>query len=329
MSSEDEKKDLAYYEAHPEELAELSVDEIDALYAPAEGVDGAHKPEGDTASSEAPGAAATQPNGQAKDDQGQEAPPAGVATRDGKDVIPYTVLEGVRQAKGVLEETVREQAEEIARLKAQVEGGKPEAAKSVTFLTEEQLADVEAETPTLGAALRASQQQIIALTQTVQELTAEREDARRTTEQQIQTSVQEAIDNTPKLAHLQGTDKQGWEQAVAIDVHLRTLPRWKGKPYSERFAEVVRRYEEDYGPIAMPGAPSQTPPKQPEPPKPGAQPSSAAAPTGPTTLSDLPGGGVPATDEVAALEQMSSLQVTAMFERMTPEQMEAYLVRNG
>lgn len=337
-----EAKDLAYYEGRPDELGELSIEQIDALYANAnlgEGDTGA-KPE----SGKAPEAAPEGKKPEVKE-EGLETPPAGntgeetlppegVATKDGKHIIPFEVLEKERSRAADLERIALEQAAQIEALKAQAtgkpDGGKPEG-QDVTVLSEDELAELEKELPAIGKLFRAQQAQMKILADTVTNLNAERQNREEEGRRTVQQTVQEAIDANPKLAYLQAQDPNVWERAVRFDATLRGDPDWAAKSFGDRFDKVVQLYEATYGEVKLPGqaAATKLQPSQEELAKQADAKLAAVKPRGPASMSDIPGGSIPPTDEIARLESMSTAELGAMFESMTEQQQADYLARLG
>lgn len=312
----DEKKDLAYYQSNLDEMADLSLDEIEALGAASE-LQPTDDNTGDTHSSEAPGAA---PEGEG-DGTGDV---AGVLAKDGKNMLPFSVLQGTREEKARLEQLVAAQTAEIERLKGGgdvaspgttgEEGGEQSAAE----LSAEDLAAIEAEFPALGKLLRAQQD-------TIDRLSGEQAARASERARQVGIEVQAIIDTKPKLAHLQATNPEAWADVVEIDNRMGASPKWANKPMAERFDAVIKVYEAENGAIAMP----QEAPNQDVDITKITKPKSAPAYRGPTTLSDLPGGAEAPIDELASIEQASAIELTRRFEDMTPEQLERFIASTG
>ena len=312
----DEKKDLAYYQSNLDEMADLNLDEIEALGAASE-LQPTDDNTGDTHSSEAPGAA---PEGEG-DGTGDV---AGVLAKDGKNMLPFSVLQGTREEKARLEQLVAAQTAEIERLKGGgdvaspgttgEEGGEQSAAE----LSAEDLAAIEAEFPALGKLLRAQQD-------TIDRLSGEQAARASERAQQVGIEVQAIIDTKPKLAHLQATNPEAWADVVEIDNRMGASRKWANKPMAERFDAVIKVYEAENGAIAMP----QEAPNQDVDITKITKPKSAPAYRGPTTLSDLPGGKEAPIDELASLEQSSAIELTRRFEDMTPEQLERFIASTG
>jgi len=267
---------------------------------------------------------------------------AGVATKDGKHVIPYSVLKSERERASKAEQLAKEMQDRLAALEAQIQqqasqGAKPDGesartgdpAIAVSEPSQEDLEALKEDFPTVYKAVMASMAAAKALESKlkpvedrVQQVEAERE---RTMADQ----VQDAIDATPKLAHIQASNRDAFELAKQFDATLRTQSAWAEKPLADRFSKVVEMVEAALGPIDLPGAPTK--PSQPsaEDLKKAAQAKAAqAAKAGrtevPTSLSEFPVGQPAAQDEREAAEQMTALQLAEKFSSMTPDQMDAY-----
>lgn len=282
--------------------------------------------------------AADQPNPTA--DQGQpelsEEQIAGVSTKDGKHVIPYSVLKAERDRAARAEQIAREAVERVEALQAQVQAGsqgakqgepaRTEDQPKVNELSEDDLNALREDFPTVYKAVMASmaaakalESQLKPVAETVQTVTQERE---RTQAE----AVQDAIDSNPKLAHIQVADKAAFDLAKSFDATLRQQPAWANKPLAERFAKVTEMVESTLGPIKLPGLPaSQDAADLAKAAKALADKAAKETRTSvPTSLSEFPAGQPPAQDEHQALEQLSPLQLAAKLNAMTPDQMEAY-----
>jgi hypothetical protein len=276
-----------------------------------------------------------------KAEQGQSEPesePQGIATKDGKHVIPYSVLKSERDRASRAEQMANEMRERVATLEAAVQaasqGAKTgESARTepqeptVSDLSSDDLEALKEDFPTVYKAVQAAMAKAAQLEAKLQPVedsvrSAEAEQARSASE-----TVQDAIDAVPKLAHIQATNTEAFELAKQFDATLRTQPAWSGKPLSERFAKVTEMVEAALGPIDLPGA---------KPASPSAEDLKAAAKAKadaaakasrsnvPTSLSEFPVGQHAAQDEREAAESMTALQLAEKFASMTPDQMDAY-----
>lgn len=278
---------------------------------------------------------------QAKQDQqnsGEQGDPAGVATKDGKHVIPYSVLKNERDRASRAEQLAKEMQDKVAELEAKVTAVNQEAKPgdnartelqepTVGDLSPEDLEALKEDFPTVYKAVMASMKaaqtleaKLKPVEDSVQQTQAEQ--ARNAAE-----AVQDAIDSVPKLAHIQATDAQAFSMARQFDAMLREQSAWAGKPLAERFAKVAEMVEAALGPIDMPGA---------KPNSPSAADLKAAAKAKadaalkanrgnvPTSLSEFPAGQHAAQDEREEAENLSALQLAEKFSSMTPDQMDAY-----
>lgn len=272
--------------------------------------------------------------------QNQEPEPDGIATKDGKNVIPYTVLKNERERAHRAEQMAKEMQDRVAQLEAMVQqqvnqGAKQgESARTNTPPAENELSpdDLEAlkeDFPTVYKAVMASMAAAKTLEAKLQpvEDVVRQDQAERA--QSATETVQDAIDSVPKLAHIQATNAEAFELAKQFDVTLRQQAAWQGKSLSERFAKVTEMVEAALGPIDMPGQ------------KPNSQPSAADLKAAakakaaeqvqtnrsnvPTSLSEAPAGQHAAQDEREEAENLTALQLAEKFSAMTPDQMDAYL----
>jgi hypothetical protein len=346
MSGAAEVKDLAYYENRPSELGELSVDQIEALYASGSGDERGADEGADTSS----GLFDDQvDNGESRDEStapASDATPAetddkadGVLAKDGKHVLPFTVLEGARRRAAELEEIVRQQTEYIASLSQQA-GKSPDPEQQAQQASDSPLSDMdiddetiaayEEELPALAKVLRqarANQQVIQQLTEQVADLsTRDERKAQQETANKSRGEVQDAIDAVPAIAHLQASDPEAWAEVVALDNSMKDLPKFKALSLKDRFEKVAAAYQAVNGPIKLPAAePSQKDMTK----EADRVIAASAGRTRPASLTDLPGGATPPVDERAAFETTSTAELGASFERMNDEQQQAYLARLG
>ena len=141
-------------------------------------------------------------------------------------------------------------------------------------------------------------------------------------------SVEDTIQANPKLAHLRATDPAAFNDLADIDTMLRDRAAWKDKPLAERFDAAVRMYEAANGDrAARPGHQGRA-----------AQPADQAArvaqavakaqaeASGPSTLSDIP-GGQPAHSQGEAMLALSGSALTDHFMTLSPDELEAQLAR--
>lgn len=315
----------------PEELLELHA-KLDAG-EPADSAEAVNNGTEPTPGSEAQGKQeANESNQQSQDD---EANVEGVATKDGKHVIPYSVLKGERERAIRAEQLLREAHERLNQMEQQSKPGS-EAKDGGTAPTEpeatDELSDADLEAlkedfPTVYAGIQAAMARTKALEaklQPVEQSIQQQEQNRQRTEAD---QIQDAIDAVPKLAHIQSNDKAAFQTAVQFDQLLRIQPEWADRPMEERFAKVVEMVESVKGTITLPnGQKSLSAAEMAAAARAKAAETAKAKGTqAPISLSEAPPGVAPAADEIQALEQMNPLQLAAKFDSMTPEQIDAYL----
>lgn len=254
--------------------------------------------------------------------------PEGIATKDGKHVIPYSVLQSERTRAAQAERELQDARAQLAALQAAPkpnEPVKPGDAGTTESDTDEadRLALLAEDFPTVAEELKATRALVKALEAKLKPLEDSTQQAAAQRANEVAMTVQEAIDSLPKMAHIQSANPEAFELAKQFDATLRERAEWIGKPMTERFAKVVELVEASVGEIAIPG---QSKPSQ----DPAALKAAAAAKVAnaakavPTSLSQFPAGEPVATDEAGALEQMSTTQLASKLAKMTPAQMDAY-----
>lgn len=328
-------KDLNYYLEHPDEMptdpAEIekitNSTDLESIGKVSEGTtdtdpdadaeaqaeakraeaEAAAKAEAEKKAAEAAAAAGKATEGEPK--------PEGVLAKDGKHVLPFEVLEKTRARNLELETLSAQQAERIKEL---TEGkGKPAGeGDDAALLSEEDLAAVEEDTPTLGRVLRAQQAQIRRFMDREAAEAKRLEEEQATQRKTIEQQLEDAKNANPKLLEWETSNPVRYDRAVEIDAALRHDPEWKDKSFTERFAEVVLRTQRHFGDrIEQPAAgatPGQGLKERAD------QAVKAAGEAEPGTLSDLPGGAPPAVSELStahpadiarAFEGMSDAQI--------------------
>lgn len=272
-----------------------------------------------------------------------EAEPAGVATKDGKHVIPYSVLQSEREQKVRANAALQEMTQRVATLEqslqAAANGAKPGAAARAAeavaadapAMSDADLEALKEDFPTVYKALKATMAHAAVLEAQVREQASFRQEVEGASQRDVEMTVQEAIDSVPKLAHLQASDPQTFALAQQFDDTLKNAPAWANKPMAERFAKVIEMVESTNGAIDLPGSKSkqEVPAPNAEDLKKQAQAAAAAATkvaktNVPTSLSEFPVGEPAAQTETEALENMTHAQLAEKLTRMTPTQQEAY-----
>lgn len=272
-----------------------------------------------------------------------EAEAAGVATKDGKHVIPYSVLQSEREQKVRANTLLQEMTQRVTALEQSLQaaakgantGAAPRAAEAVaadaTAMSDADLEALREDFPTVYKALKATMAHAAVLEAQVREQASFRQEVEGASQRDVEMTVQEAIDSVPKLAHLQASDPQTFALAQQFDDTLKNTPAWASKPMADRFAKVIEMVESTNGAIDLPGSKSKQSPPAPnaEDLKKQAQAVAAAATKAaktnvPTSLSEFPVGEPAAQTETEALENMTHAQLAEKLGRMTPAQQEAY-----
>lgn len=267
-----------------------------------------------------------------------EKEPDGVATKDGKHIIPYSVLKADRDRATRAEEALRAAQDQLAALQQNAGQGvkegnpaTPHQEANASGMSDEDMAALKEDFPTVYKGLMAMQAQAASLQsqlKPVQDSVSSAEQIQRLT---VAEQVQDAIDSTPKLAHIMASDQAAYELAKQFDNTLKANSAWADKPLSERFAKVIEMVELAHGAITVPGqAMPQPAQKSAEQLKQEAKAVAAASAqagktTVPTSLSDFPAGQHAASDEREAVENMTPLQIAQKFASMSPDKLEAYL----
>lgn len=259
--------------------------------------------------------------------------PEGVQAKDGRHVIPYSVLERERDRAARAEATANALAEEIDRLKA----GKPAQAATVQ-LSAEDLDQLEQDLPMVAKVIRSNMAAIEQLTGTVTQLRRDQEITAQTQQRSVEDEIDAAISANPDLAawrdaanRKDNPDPLMWNRAAAIDATLREDPEWKDKTFAERFEKATETVKLLYG---VPAAVTPPAPK-PQEPKPEdikqvaeAKLKETPAPV-PNTLSDIPGSAAPTQSAIETIENASAVQIGQKFLSMTTDQQDAYLASLG
>jgi hypothetical protein len=274
----------------------------------------------------------------ARNDQ-DESSASGVATRDGKHVIPYSVLKSERERASRAELMLNEMKERLSYLEGLAKSGsekaKDEGADASTSgerpagdFSDADLETLKDDFPTVYRAVKASMAKAAQLEAALKPIkdTAEATEAERA--RSTAESVQEAIDSVPKMAHIQANNAEAFELAKQFDRTLREQAVWRDRPMSERFQKVTEMVEAALGTIDVPGAAqgSQTNTGDLSA-KAKAKAAAAVKSSGsgvPNSLSEFPAGQHAAQDEREEAQNLTSVQLADKFSRMTTDQLDDY-----
>lgn len=241
----------------------------------------------------------------------------GVLSKDGARVLPYAALQAERRsarAASAKADRLSQELEAANQLIADLKAGKTPDTGEVT---EEDVADMEANFPEQGKKMRV-------LFEAAKSATP----AKASTDPESEVGddpVQEAIDQVPMLLEWQHGDPAKFSRAIEHDTVLLKSPKWADKPAVERFAEAARRVADEYDiPIPAP-KPSSTAAAPAAPQTAAVQ---AAQRKPPETLSDFKGGSV-ADHNSMDVAKASPQALLARMEGMTDDQIDAHLAKYG
>lgn len=307
-------KDLTHYLNNLDELGDLSDEQIDAL-ADTQGTaidEAGAVAKGDTESAAAPGSTA---DVQTNVDEQQ---PEGILARDGKHIIPFARLEAAEQR-------ARDYAEQLKALQEAQAAGKPddEAASQATegLLSDDELAELDAELPALAKVIRAQQAQLTSMAGQVAELNKTRDTRTAESVDDGAKAWNEALEQNAKAKFLDATLAPEVGQKF-INVTAALYADWDTMSNEDRAAAIVRQYEAVHGEVKVTSIATQ----------PAAKPAAPvvktpAIPDVPVSMNGIPGGSAPAVDEAAALLSKSGAELTQDFMSMRSEDIEAALNR--
>lgn len=308
-----------------------------------DGGQGARENQGDTASAPAaapaPAPAAAAPVAAPAPAESSHAPAAapapsdpgpvdGVATADGKRVIPYGVLKAARESAH--QANLRAEAAEAALAELQRQAPKPGASDLAdraqadpNSLTDQEMAELEEDFPALAKPLRilraASEKLNAPAPSPAPAAPAPAPRAAPATREEDEAAFDEGLAANPLLAQWMGTGGREWDRARAIDNVLMQDPACKDMSYAERFAKVTRMVAAEFD-IPLPSA---APKPAPTPAAPAAAPAAPAAPQAKAaplpSLSDL--GGTPPQSGEDAINSRTALDLLASTENMSEDQL--------
>ncbi len=303
------QQDMQYFEAHPDEYAELSHEDQAKLF------DGGSI-EGEN-TSESPDADATveTPVPEATEDEDKEGPAPVVLAKDGQHTIPYEELLSARDLAKHYEQIARDQAAVIEALKAST----PAAPESDAPTMSDRLAELQqeyAEAKIIDEPERA--QEVWAKIQAlIEEGATERaravvsqEFAQRDAQAQAAAAQASLDDTVSKVIEaypfLDSTKPTANAEAISDVVTWRDALVAKGVPMHVALAQAAQKFAPMYAP--QQGAPSQADAS-----KAAAAAIANAKTKPPASMSSIPSSASPPTDELQAI---TGLSVQAMQDRM-------------
>jgi len=329
------EKDLNYYMDNPDELDEEALASVMDEKPP------------EKEEEEIPEAAEEEKP--SEEEEEEEKAPDGVYARDGKHIIPFSVLEAEREQKNALVDTVRELQEEF---QGQEERSREEIEQMTARLQELEgrLAASEKDSVTGGLdeakfreeygdeladaifnTMRGMSDKVASLTE---QLSKHEEaigkvgeyviDASTKDQSQTVASIQEAIDAVPAIAMWQSSDPEMWERARALDDALADNdPEYGKMSYEDQFRYVARILKAPEDSLQ-----SQKPDKgEKDVEKKVKAKLDEAEERAPLSHSDLGGGDAPAT--LRNIENMSPFELADKFGEMDSKAMDAFIKAHG
>ena len=194
----------------------------------------------------------------------------GVATKDGKRIIPYAVLEHERREKQQLKDQLKGLQQQLQARAADTstEAGDlaDRAATDPNSLTDADLQQLEQDFPSLAKplkVLRAISEKVEGLQQSSQAQAAALPTQQQATQAQAEPEDEQAafdngIADNPLVAKWMSEGGREWQRAVAIDRVLSADPENASLTYSQRFAKVQAMVAAEFG-IQAPAAPTSAP----------------------------------------------------------------------
>lgn len=301
-----------------------TLDELDAMLAAAESAgyaddDGADNEQHvnqptetdvDTAPSAAEEGDKQQPQAELEQEvvESEAEPAKGVASKDGKHIIPYEVLAAERAEAQRLKEEVaqlRSATGERDKLQALLEKHGIEHSASDPELSMEQIEQLAEDYPDVGGVLVGIARKLQAMEKAAAPPAAN--------------PVLDALDAVPDLKAWQNQDPDRFTFAITVDDQLKADPAFADKPLAERFAEAARRTKAAFG-DTIAATPKAEPAAKPKSTEPAEQ---DAIPHSPSSIGASNRHSVDGSAE--HLAGLSNNELNARMSSMTPAQIDALL----
>lgn len=270
-------------------------------------------------------------------------PTSGVSTKDGKGVIPYSVLKGARERANQVEQQndmLRKQLGEMTQ-RLDTPATAAETAKTTDEVDaqiasmREQADQLKTDFPELAGLFDGQLKMLVGLRHQLSEMAenhaTERQEREATAQAEIAETMQEAIDGNPTISAWKEKAGPEWAAAIEMDNLLRTKPEYADKSFADRFTKVVNMVRamnpefEAVETLASDTKPATVPASV------ESKPQAAASVKRPPvhSLSDIPGGVLPAAGMREQIEEMSASALGNKFMNMTPEQINDQLASLG
>ncbi len=183
------------------------------------------------------------------EESGEDEQPEGVQAKDGKNIIPYDVLEQQREANKQLQQELeqfksrendwqaKERLLEVRNKQLEKLGVDPEDLPENFKVTDEQLDALADDYPDIGKVIRGLVAKVNSFEQPGK--------VEQSSQSQEQSNpVADAIAGNSELSAWQKESGELWSKALEVDDQLQTDPQWQNKSLAERFAEVVKVVKE-------------------------------------------------------------------------------------
>lgn len=328
-------KDLQYYLDHPDELPDdpaILAELATQMETPVAADDKTADNETDVKKEEP--APSGDENADPADKQTEEEPTA-IATRDGKGTIPYDVLKSERERRQQAEAAVADLSTKLEEIQAQLAKGTAKGedkaeqigAEALAAMSPEELEALRADFPVFGKVIDNLMNTISSLSSQVDNLRQSEQSREADTRQAVAQTVQELIDSEPVLAYLQSQNPALFGKAVEIDKTLVGDPRYPDM--ASRFKKVAEIMDVTFGPF---DGVAKAPAKQDKPVVSKEQvretvTKQTATKAVPKSLSDIPTGEIPESDEMSQLENLSPAEISDRLMKMTSDQRTSFLNR--
>lgn len=318
-------KDLDYYAANPDEMptgeAELAALMARMAGEPAaetqtEQAEAESAEEGDEAESAEKDQEESKQESEQKAEQDKESEQeteAPIASADGKHAIPYAVLRTEREKRKAAEQAMQQLQDRIAKLESGIQSG--EAAGE----PDTELETLAGDFPAVAKLMAQTKK----LEDRLQDIAGRVERDEQSRQEAEAAQVRAAVDSNPVLLHWEHNDPERWAAAVEADSKLQNSPAHRHLTMAQRFEKAVAVVNAFYGDDAT--APKAAPIETKNPAKAAAK----SEPARPRTLSDIPGGAIPATDPLEEYNAMSVADLSARMTGMSPDQIASLLNRLG
>lgn len=270
-------------------------------------------------------------------------PTSGVSTKDGKGVIPYSVLKGARERATQVEQQNDVLRKQLGELTQRMDN--PATAAETAKTTDEVDAQIAAmreqadqlktDFPELAGLFDGQLKMLVGLrhqlSQMAENHATERQEREATAQAEIAETMQEAIDGNPTLSAWKEKAGPEWAAAIEMDNLLRTKAEYADTSFAERFTKVVNMVRVMNPEFEAVETLASEPKPAPTPTSVESKPQAAASVKRPPvhSLSDIPGGVPPAAGMREQIEEMSASALGNKFQNMSLDQINEQLASLG